>query len=312
MHLHSDALELDISPEQGMTIVSLRLRDAQQNILWERDVDRHPTASRDIGPPGEASIDTLHDRLIGGWFEMSPHAGLPGVLDGRETMLHGEAPRLPWHLDVVEGTVLEASTSCVRYPLELRRRIVLDGARVSVSSKIRNMGAAPVTITHGEHPCFSRAVFAGGTIGANARRAYVPPPLDIDHASLREGEFAWPHAPATGGGYVDASQIPLEADGTHNHVSLELAEPWVTLTTAHARRVTIEVDLDSHPYVLLWMSYRAPSMPSLGKWDVFAIEPMTAPGRSIPDAIAAGRTRRVEPGGQVSFSCAISVSTPSD
>jgi galactose mutarotase-like enzyme len=307
MRMQTDALELDVLPEHGMTIVSLRLRGTQENVLWERDRDRHPTVSRDIGPPGQPSIDTLHGLFVGGWFEMSPHAGLPGVLDGRETMLHGEAPRLPWDVDVVESGVLEASTACVRYPLELRRRLELDGARVSVSSTIRNTGADSVTITHGEHPCFSRDVFSGGTIAVNARRAYVPPPLDVDNASLQEGEFTWPHAPAASGGHVDASQIPVEADGAHDHIALELAEPWVMLTTALGHRITLELRLDTHPYVLVWMNYRAPSKPSLGKWDVFAIEPMTAPGRSIADAVAARQTLVAAPGTLVAFACAISV-----
>src|SRR5262249_36954354 len=114
MRLGSDLLELEVLPECGMTIVALRLLADGRNPLWERPAHPPEPASRDVGPPGVASIDSLHAALGGGWFEMSPHCGLPGVLDGAETMLHGEASRLPWDVVAAAADAVEAVAECVR------------------------------------------------------------------------------------------------------------------------------------------------------------------------------------------------------
>jgi hypothetical protein len=74
-----------------MSIVSLRDGSGREQ-LWRRPDFTSPRRTRDIGPPGEPSIEARFALWPGGWFEMTPHAGTPGLLDERETMLHGEHP----------------------------------------------------------------------------------------------------------------------------------------------------------------------------------------------------------------------------
>ncbi|MGB2710376.1 MAG: hypothetical protein WBC33_02585, partial [Conexibacter sp.] len=310
MRLASERIVAEVLPEHGMTITALAPRHGGPNVLWERSGHVPPACSRELGPTGAGSLETLHDLLVGGWFEMSPHAGLPGELDARPTLLHGEASRLPWQV-VSEGeTWVEATVGTVHGSLELRRRIELDGDSVAVRSTIHNAGSVPASIAHGEHPCFSRAVFAGGTLTLDAGEASVLPALDPANASLAEGDLAWPHARGRDGALVDLSTIPADADGSHDHVSIRLAGPRVGVRTRDGLHVTLHVDLGSHPYLLLWRNHRAPSSPGLGTWDVFALEPMSAPGRAIDDAVRSGCVRRLAPGERAAYDLAISVEPP--
>jgi galactose mutarotase-like enzyme len=306
--LTDGSLEVDVEPQLGMTIRALRPLPDRRNLLWERPGHKGKPGTRDLGPAGAASIETLHGSLVGGWFEMSPQAGLPGELDGQETMLHGEACRLPWTVEVAKTSVLEAVVGCVRYPLALRRSITVDGGRVDVRSTISNVGAAAVSVTHGEHPCFSREVFAGGVIDARVRSAVVLPALDPAYATLAAGPFEWPRAPVIGGGLVDVASIPPGADRSHDHIALELAGDEVSVRTNDGLAVTIVVDLKDHPFMLFWRNFGAGSAPGHGGWDVFALEPQSAPGRSVSDAVESGRVGNVGPGESLAFGCTLEVS----
>ncbi len=306
MRLASERVVAEVLPERGMTIAALGPAGGP-NVLWQRPGHRPPPCSRELGPLGDGSIATLHELLTGGWFEMSPHAGLPGELDGRPTLLHGEAPRLPWQVVGAGDAWVEAAVETVHGALELRRRIELDGDRVAVRSTIRNAGDAPASIAHGEHPCFDRALFAGGAIALEAASCSVLPALDPPHAALAEGAFAWPHARGRDGATVDLSAIPAHADGAHDHVAIELAAPRVELRTRDGLRVALHVELDRHPHMLLWRNHGAPSAPALGAWDVVALEPMCAPGRAVADAVEAGAVRRLAPGERADYAFAVSV-----
>jgi len=307
--LVNESLFVEVWPQRGMTVAAIGLRQAEDsNLLWRRAGHVAPECSRALGPSGTPSIESLHDLFVGGWFEMSPHAGLPGTLDGAPTMLHGEALRLPWGIDSADPTRVEASVRAVRWPLQLRRQVKLRGERVEVRSEIRNESSTAIGVSQGEHPCFGRERFAAGRLTLEAERCEVLPPLDPGNASAAAGEFEWPLAPGDAGGVVDFSAIPTVADGSHDHVSITLASPRVVLSAPEGPRLCIEIDLDVHPHLLLWRNFRAASAPSHGSWDVFAIEPMSAPGRSIDDAVAAAATRRLEAGEAAAYGFAIAVS----
>jgi galactose mutarotase-like enzyme len=305
MRLENESVAVEVLPEHGMTITALEASAGGPNVLWQRHRHQAPACSRALGPAGERSNETLHDLLLGGWFEMSPLAGMPGRLDGRETHLHGEAARLPWRVADRDGQRLEATVRTVVDGLYLRRGIELVGSTVRTSSTIANRGARAVAVTHGEHPCFSRAVFGGGALRLEARTSRVLEPLDPTGATLGEGGFEWPRAGRRDGTVDDLSRISAAADGAHDHVAIELASPTVQLESPAGLRLTLEIDLARHPYLLLWRNHGAPGAPGFGEWDVFALEPMSAPGRSIEDAVEAGAVVRLESGGQVSYSFSI-------
>ena len=299
MLLAGEKIVAQIEPDLGMSIVSLRDADGREQ-LWVRPDFTAPRRTRDIGPTGEPSIEAMFALWPGGWFEMSPHAGTPGLLDGRETMLHGEAARLPWQVLDSGPAHVEAETDCVHEPLRLRRRIELVGDGLLLRSWIENRGATPVAVCHGEHPVFARADFAGARIELKARRARVLEAPEPEAATVRAGEFEWPNAPGVDGGTVDLSLIPA-VPGAHDHVTVELADPAMRIVRADGS--SFAIDAGDHPHALLWRHHQPPSAPE--PRDVFALEPWSFGGVSIAEA--AGATESVEPGGVVSYESRLAV-----
>jgi galactose mutarotase-like enzyme len=304
--LASPELSVGVRPAQGMTITRVEPRPEAPNLLWIRPDHGDGERAEDPGPSGAASIDTLHDLFSGGWFEMSPHAGLPGRLDGRETMLHGLALRLPWTVTGRGETLMEAQLAPPG-GLAFTRRVEIEGSGVRVTSAVENRGLRPEPVTHGEHPCFDRALFGGGSLDLAPRTARVLRPLDPANAMLAEGEFEWPHAPAAAGGTVDMSVVPVHVEGVQDHVTIELERPEVTLRSPFGLRATLHLDLASHPHLLLWRNLGSPGPPGHGTWDVLALEAMSGPGASVEEALRAGAVQRLMPGERVERSFALSV-----
>jgi galactose mutarotase-like enzyme len=296
MLLRGEAIEAEVTPDLGMYIVSLRDADGRE-LLWQRPDFTPPPRAREIGPPGEPSIEAMFAVWPGGWFEMSPHAGMPGELDGRETMLHGEAARLAWEVVDSGPAHVEATVDGVHEPVRLWRRIEADGAALSLHSRIENRGTEPIEVCHGEHPAFARADYAGARIELRARRATVLPQPEPGSATAVAGEFEWPLAPAVGGGTVDLSRVPERTDGAHDHITVELADPRMRIVGPNG--LAIEIDAGNHPHALLWRHHQPPSAPE--PRDVFALEPWSYGGVSIAEAVAGRATRRLRPGESASF-----------
>jgi galactose mutarotase-like enzyme len=298
--LDGPAVRVECLPERGMLIRSALDRRSGENLLWVRRTDPGGTAARELGPAGPGSVSTWADRLfIGGWFEMFPSAGHPGVVQGRPTYLHGEAPRLPWTVVRRTAAAVTAEVDLVRDPVRAERTVELTETGLTVSSTYVNTGAEPVAYTRGEHPCLSRAAFAGGRIELSAAAAWTPaPPADAAAAAVVPGvQFTWPVAPATAGGRLDLTTVPAVADGRHDHVCLQLAAAPVRVTAPRlGLAVELRLDLADHPYLLLWENFGAPGAEPDDSCDVFGVEPTSAPGRSVDDAVAAGAMRQLAPG----------------
>jgi hypothetical protein len=299
MLLRGDSIEADVRPDLGMSIVSLR-DPAGREQLWQRPGFTAPVRTGEIGPTGEASIEPMFDLWPGGWFEMSPHAGMPGRLDGRETMLHGEAARLPWEVLDEGPSHIEARADCVHEPLRLWRRIEADGGSLLLASRIENPSEAPVEVCHGEHPAFPREDFAGARIELRAKSARVLAQPEPEAATALPGEFEWPHAPAVGGGTVDISLVPTEP-GAHDHVTVELADPLMRIVRPDGS--AFEIDAGDHRHALLWRHHNPPS--SSEPRDIWALEPWSFSGVNVSEAV--GHTHRLALGATVTWTSRISV-----
>jgi galactose mutarotase-like enzyme len=306
LSVSNEHVEFVVAPEHGMTVTELRLRTDGRNILWQRPDRAAPGDRPGVGPPGEPSRRTFADLFAGGWFELSPHAGFPGIVDGRATTMHGEAVRLAWEVASEGSDHVEAVARCVRYPLELRRRIELVGSTVTFTSSVVNVGRRACSITHGEHPCLDGVLFARGSIGLTAKTARVLDPVRPDAATLEPGPFEWPIARDLAGRSVDVSAIPAVDSLGHDHIELELAADDVVVSTRDGLRATIQVEREAHPYVLVWRSSRPG--PASRAWNVFAVEPQSSSGRGIDDAVRNGDVRVLAPDARADFSCRMSLS----
>jgi galactose mutarotase-like enzyme len=186
MLLRSASWELEVHPERGGRITSLRLGGEE---LLEQGIG--------IDEPGAAEF------VAGGafgWDEMVP------TVDATETLPdHGEAWRLPWEVGAkAPGSVFMRCLGRV-VPWELGRRIELDEVRVRVSYTYANRGTSPHHAYWCAHPLFRFE--AGMEIGVpggprlagladgTSEKVFLPPGA-VDRARLgwRSGaaiELAW-------------------------------------------------------------------------------------------------------------------------
>lgn len=298
-----------VVPERGFLIRSLGLRSAEGELLWERPFHEPATSTPGLGPSGAPSFETFNDLFVGGWFPMIPSAGLPGNLDGRATLLHGEACRLPWVLQQADDSEIVGTLRLLRSPIELTRSVRVESSRVVVSTRMRNAGSYREPYTYGEHPCLSRHTFREGTIDLGAGDCYVlGPSLDPGAAALQPNQhFEWPSARGIVNDVVDVSHIPESPSGQQDHVCVSLTRGEVRISApAIHQALVLRFDVEQFPYALLWFDYQSPSTQS-GGWDVFAVELMTSWGWSPDQAGETGTARSLEPGASIQYDVGVEV-----
>ena len=182
---------------------------------------------------------------------------------------------------------------------EVVRRIETSSQGLTLTSTIANVGGEPAAYAWGFHPCFDRAVFAGGRIDVEVAEASVPgPAYDQANATLAvDQRFAWPHALRADGSTVDLGVVPDAPDGRHEHICLTLAGGRMRISApAHERTFALEVETAVFPAVLLWQDFLAPGASFAGTADVFTLEPASYLGRSMDDAVTTDALRTLAPG----------------
>lgn len=307
IRLEGSGLRVECDPRAGFVITAIVDAATGANALWERTSFSPGEFTRVLGPSGELSIESFLDLFVGGWFEMFPTAGFPGTVQGAvgpaRSLFHGEAMRLPWEVTHQDATAVEASVITVRTPFRLTRCLRVERDELVVTERVDNLSPVPVPYVWGHHPCFDRTTFAGGRVEIDVRSADVPAPaFDERNNSLAPGSpFTFPNAPTLAGGVRDVTAIPELPDGRQEHSSLVVRRGGVRITAPRiGRAFTLTWDERDFPYVLLWQNYRAEGAGFWGTCDTFAVEPSSAPGRSLDDAVAAGAVRELEPRGTAS------------
>ena len=290
-------------PGHGMLITEIVPQSHGANLLWQRqdgplhDFDRPATATSEADPFDEQVF-------AGGWFGMFPNAGIPGVLDSGEQM-HGSFPREAWKV-VHQG---DATLSCTLETdgFEAVRTLRLTENTVRVDTEVTNVRAGDREVSFGEHPCFSREVFGGGTVLVEADGAHTTNEVSEPGANRFAAgqEFVWPHAEVVGGGVARVDLVPVEPDASHDHLCVRLADPCVEISVPRlGGKVSVRSDMGATPNLLFWRHFRPPASPWRG--DVFGIEMMSTPGRTRDDARAADALRVVRQGETVKWYLAVS------
>jgi hypothetical protein len=99
----------------------------------------------------------------------------------------------------------------------------------------------------------------------------------------------------------DVAFIPEAPDGRHEQTTLLLRRGGVRITAPRiGRAFSLLWDEADFPHVLLWQDYQADGAAFWGRCDTFAVEPSSAPGRSLADAVAADAVQMLAPGASVS------------
>lgn len=268
-----DGFTAVVAPHYGGVISSIRFSGLDEDLLWVRgDPKRLPSLPDQHAVAGHESAVEFDTRIfLGGWFLMFPTAGQPA----EDTYQHGWSGRVPWQVDAIRphsvrlsatGAFGNGGLSRVSRSIQLSREGEMQS--VIVSTLVENIGESDGVFTAGEHPCFRRAVFAGGEALLGAEK---PEPIVV--------------------------RIPVTADGRSRHNTAELLTDVVIAAPLHGARLR-HWQSAAYPHGTLWQNYSSTALPDA---DVVAWECASAPGVRYQDARDADAEIVLEPGGTCSF-----------
>lgn len=277
IQLESDCLRALVAPEVGGRIVSIFWKPGGHELLW-----RNSALPLRRERPGSG----YDPSFFGGIDELLP-SDVPERVGGLEYPDHGEVWTLPLEARFVGRELVLGGTLPI-CGLRLERRISLEerAPRVDLRYRISNLSAAPRHFLWRIHAAL--AVDAGDVISCPARIARVADPA---WSRFRSQEpFRWPIIEGK-----DASVLPAP-DGTTDSFFLEDLEAG--LLGLERRRLGLTCSFEFDPAVLpcacIFLSHGG----LLGH-HVAVLEPATARGLSVTEALATGDCRPLGPGSSI-------------
>lgn len=298
--LRSDQLIVDVIPDLGAKISSLRMVSGGHEIL---QTPLRPYAPRTREMTFDQADASGIDECI------------PTVSDC-EIELFGTKIRLPDHGDFwripfeAEQSANEIASYALGYSLPLRfeKRLVLKGNALRTSYKLTNTGEKRVPYLWSAHPGFA---------AEEGDRVVLPP--SVNHVETwysgnsRLGapgkRLSWPRTLTASGATVDLSVVEPHSSGTGDKLFMQSPnEGWVALEQRRIKsRVEVHFEPRECPWTGLWLAYGGwPSGQALRQQCV-AIEPCTAPADSLDVAIRNGTAKYLDPGARCEWAIEIKV-----
>jgi len=308
--LENERIKLTFWLNKGADLIELRDKARDINVLWRSPL-RMPEAGRYMAPIS-SSYSAFFDYYPGGWQSVFPNAHTPtNAYKGAPLGLHGEACLLPWtytvEVDSAERIVICLQTEMARTPFWMRKRVTLcTGNRgITLEETIGNAGAEPLYYNWGHHPTFGAPLLEEGSRIdlPNGTIAVTPDYTYSETARFAEGQrTAWPYLQEKNGATADAGTVPDPEQRTSDSFHLELPDGWVCLRNPRLDLgVGLAWDAAVFPYMWMWQSYGGNfGYPFYGRDYTLALEPFTIPIETLPESIASGHARELQPGEAVS------------
>lgn len=301
--LENELIRAGILLDKGADLFEFRYKPTDTDFLW-----RSPNGL--VNPyrltPTKATADgAFLDSYHGGWQEIFPGGG-PANYRGAELGLHGEVTHLPWEYDLIEDTperiAVRLTTNCIRTPFRLERimRVESGNPALYLEERLTNLSPEPQEFMWGHHPAFGAPFLREGVrLFIPAEQVEVHEPRFAASGILEPGaSFAWPIAPAPGGG-IDLSRVPGPEAGYSELLYLkDLKAGWYAVLDPD-KEVGIGLAWPKavFPHLWFWLVYgRAPGFPWWNRTYCIALEPWTSAPNSLDKAAAMGTQAHIQGG----------------
>ena len=312
LRLSSDTIELEIAPDRGADLLSLRYLPTGDQVMW-----RHPGHVTEFSGqtrPERTDESEFYDNYPGGMQELFPNVGPACVVAGTALPFHGEACRIPWNTRVERtgnNITVFCETSLGQYPFTLERRLSIADASpvLSIESTITNTSSDPLPVLWAFHPAFGDAITAGPS------RLYA----DMENVTSHDGRLAGVRRFGAG------DRVPFKKIGFDNVGELDLNKPddhsgdllyatcnsgWFALRNDQSGlTVGMSWPIGIFPYLWIWQECHNPvNYPWWGQHHIVGIEPNSAiPMTGLADAIAASTALVAEPNKPVTADLTMSI-----
>lgn len=314
--LQNQKLRVTILVGKGCDIVEV--------LYKPRDMDITPRTSRGLRRYEEvisapwSEMGSFLDQYEGGWQEILPHGGQPGVYQGASFAQHGESSRLPWTVSVVKDCADRVEILCTSrlsiMPFFVEKRFSLNGdsAILTMSSTVRNGGAVELPLMAGYHLAFGAPfVGPGARIEMPKGTTYTAHTETVFETGRRSNGASgtWPSMKSDSGKELDMSELPPTETKSDLHY-LKPPEGWYAIS-ASDKSITARVTWDHkvQPYLWFWQEFGAgKTYPWWGMEYLVGLEPWTSsPGSGLADAVKAGTAAIIKPSELISTTLSVQI-----
>jgi galactose mutarotase-like enzyme len=276
--LENEHLRVVIAPQRGGKLISLFSR--RTNTEW---------LLPPLRPYAEARTDAGFENWDGGGFDEC----LPTVAPSGTAPDHGELWRRPWQ---EEDPVTLRSTACGG-ALTVQRRALLDGSSLLLHYQVKNVGQHVQSLLYSAHPLLR--VEQGDRILLPDEVRSIRVEGSRKHRFGKRGDsIAWPAAEGE-----DLSMLgPPDGTQADKLFTSILSEGWCAIFRPSLREgIKLLFDVQTLPYVGLWICRAAWPESGEAKQYTVALEPASAPADALADAECEGTAWRFEPGQERSW-----------
>jgi galactose mutarotase-like enzyme len=298
--MKAGTLEAVILPELGGKIASFRYKGLE---LLQAPLREYALRTAEMG---------FEESDASGFDECLPSVSACEIAGAAGTVLvpdHGEFWRLPCAVEQRGEREVKLTATGKVLPLRLERTLELEDGALRIAYRLENVGEVEAPYVWSAHPLF--AVDEGDAIVLPDSVRQVTVEGSAQGRLGAKGDVAgWPEARLKDGGSVDLSRAGKINDGTGDKVYLAAPkEGWAAIERRRAGvRVQVGFHLYHAPYLGLWLCYGGWPEGEANRQQSVAIEPCTAPGDSLAEALERGWARMLAPGQSSIWGMTIAVS----
>ncbi|MGB0122926.1 MAG: hypothetical protein WA419_01835 [Silvibacterium sp.] len=286
--LKTDTLEVEMLPALGGKVSSLR-----RNGVELLQAPLRPYALRTAAMGFEASDASGFDECLPSVSEcvIAGPSGEIGIPD------HGEFWRLPCEVEQRGSNEARLTATGSVLPLRFERTLKLEGETLRLAYRLENVGEAEVGYAWSAHPLF--CVDAGDLIVLPSSVDWVSVEGSAHERLGAKGTLhRWPIAEGRDGEKIDLSTAGNVSDDIGDKLYVTAPEEgWAAIERRQVGlRVQVGFDPALCPYLGLWVCFGGWPEGQDRRQQCVALEPCTAAGDSLAEAVEKGWARRLAPG----------------
>ena len=282
LRLSTDVISVDVVPGLGGTIVSLRRRSDDRELLWRTPWGLRPQGSWSV--PGSSEAMML-DTYPGGWQTLFPNGGDTAIVHGVEWGFDGETRLAPFSWEQ-SGASVTMRTRLVRSPFEVTKTVSVTGHDVTVGESVANVGGESLEVIWGQQIVLGEPLIDERAV-VDAEAITVHPDPVVTSDTDYDDVLPWPRSFGNPG-MINLRNLPGRgADETRLAYVTDFRETKVTVRNP---RLDLGVDLrwDGDQWPCLWYSMEAgqrSGFPWFSDGYFFSLTPCSSwPGHGIHDA----------------------------
>ncbi len=261
IHLSTDTIEVQITPNRGADITRLIHRPTGINVFAESptgDVTNSQSSWSD-------SMTQWINGYPGGWQVLLPNAGPERQWEGAHQGFHGEASLASWAVREQTADRCELDTSLLTAPIHVHRTVTVKQSRLTVIDRISNLSPQPTAFRLCQHPAFGhhfldessylvttagRFIADSDNPGSLARPNATGAPTDILPSGPLPNSVSLP-GPGSGDSLFGALTEFVPEGGRDQNASVTFVSPTKQLAA------TVSWDAAVFPYTWFWIEANA-------------------------------------------------------